>query len=117
MNSVIEIARIVHEANKSYCETLGDYSQYYWNICPQWQRDTVIDGVKAIKKGKVTTPEESHKNWLIVKENEGWVWGKEKDETNKTHPYMVPFSNLSKEQQMKDHLFFSIVTTLLGNNA
>ena len=116
MNSITEIARIAHEANRFYCESLGDFSQDHWNCCEQWQRDSSIEGVRAIKEGHVTKPEESHVNWLRVKENEGWLYGPKKDVANKFHPCMVPFDELSKEQQMKDHLFFVIVTTLLGSH-
>ena len=118
MNSVTEIAKIAHEANKAYCETLGDFSQDHWNCCDQWQRDTVMNGVRAIEKRIVTEPEQSHENWLKLKEEEGWVYGKKKN-SNKalgalTHPYMLPFKELTHAQQMKDFLFFSIVVTLLG---
>ncbi|KKM95792.1 hypothetical protein LCGC14_1184530 [marine sediment metagenome] len=118
MNSITEIAEIAHEANRIYCRSLGDYSQLPWDFCEQWQRDTVLNGVRAIKNGLVKEPSQSHENWLKCKEGEGWVYG-EKKNINKmfgrlTHPCMVPFDKLPLEQQMKDHLFFVIVTTLLG---
>ena len=118
MNSITEIAIIAHETNITYCETLGDYSQTSWNFCDQRQRDSVMNGVRAIQRGIVKEPEQSHENWLKQKEEEGWVWGKKKNSDKSigalTHPYMVPFEELTAEQQMKDRLFFTIVTTLLG---
>ena len=114
MNSVTEIAKIAHEANRAYCETIGDYSQDTWTCCEQWQRDSAINGVKAIGAEIVTRPEQSHENWLKEKEETGWVWGPDKVPSKKLHPCMVPFDKLSKNQQMKDRLFFTIVTTLLG---
>ena len=118
MNSVTEIAKVAHETNRIYCQTIGDFSQAPWDWCPQWQRDSAMNGVLAIERGAVTEPEESHENWLKEKYDKGWVYGKEKNTDLSvgclTHPCMVPFSMLPKEQQMKDHLFFAIVTTLLG---
>ena len=118
MNSITEIAGIAHEANRAYCESLGDFSQDHWSGAAQWQRDSVINGVRAIKDGEITAAGESHANWLKYKEEEGWVYGTKKNTNIKvgvlTHPYMLPFDQLSLEQQMKDHLFFAIVTTLLG---
>ena len=114
MNSITEIAKIAHEANRAYCETLGDYSQDRWSGAAPWQTNSAIDGVRAIEKGVVTRPEQSHENWLKHKEEEGWLYGPEKDVANKFHPCMVPFKELSHEQQMKDFLFFSVVVTLLG---
>ena len=118
MNSTTEIAQVAYEANRAYCQTIGDYSQDPWTYCEQWQRDTVMNGVRAIDRGIVTKPEQSHENWLEHKEEKGWSYGPEKN-SNKalgalTHPCMVPFNELPHEQKMKDHLFFAIVTTLFG---
>ena len=118
MNSITEIAIIAHETNITYCETLGDYSQTSWNFCDQWQRDSCMDGVRAIRNGLVKEPSQSHKNWLKCKEEEGWIYGEKKNTDinvgKLTHPCMVPFDELTEEQQMRDHLFYNIVTTLLG---
>ncbi len=118
MNSTTEIAEIAHETNRIYCQTLGDYSQDPWSVCHQWQRDSAINGVRAIQRGVVTRPEQSHENWLKEKEDKGWVHGEKKNTDINvgalTHPCIVPFKELTQEQQMKDYLFFAIVMTLLG---
>ena len=114
MNSTTEIARIAHETNRIYCQTLGDFSHEPWTLCQQWQRDSIINGARAIQRSAVTRPEQSHENWLDEKMINGWKYGPTKNVAAKVHPCMVPFNELSQEQQMKDHLFFSIVTTLLG---
>ena len=116
MNSITEIAEIAHETNKAYCETLGDHSQLHWCYAPQWQRDSAMDGVRSINRKVVTRPDQSHENWLKHKEQEGWKFGTKKDPELKTHPCMVPFSELTEEQQIKDYLFFAVVTTLLGRS-
>ncbi len=113
MNSVAEIAKVAYETNRTYCESLGDFSQELWEDCPQWRRDSVMNGVLAIEKGTVTEPERSHWNWLKEKDKDGWMYGPERDVDRKLHPCMVPFNELPAEQQMKDHLFFAIVTVLL----
>ncbi len=117
MLSITEMAKVAYETNRAYCETVGDFSQDRWDCCPQWQRDTVINGVRAIKRGVVTEPKQSHENWIKHKEEKGWSYGPEKNIEKSlgalTHPCMVPFDKLPEEQQMKDYLFFAIVTTLL----
>ena len=112
-----KIGSVAFEANRAYCETLGDYSQPSWIASALWQKESVIDGVQAIIDGSITNPEQSHKNWIRLKEEEGWVWGEAKDVERKIHPCMLPFADLPVYQQTKDHLFFAIVTTLLENNA
>ena len=108
-----KIAKVAHEANRAYCETLGDNSQPSWFDALLWQKDFAMNGVRAIFDGTVTRPEEAHENWLKEKENDGWVFGETKDPEKKTHPCMLPFSDLPEEQQAKDLLFFDIVTTLI----
>ena len=114
MNSITEIAEIAHEAYRVYCRTLGDYSQTTWIYCPQWQRDSAINGARAIERSVVINPEESHQNWLNTKHEEGWKHGSKKDPYKKLHPCMVAFASLPHEQQMKDRLFFTVVSVLLG---
>ena len=118
MLSTTEIARVAYETNRAYCESLGDFGQLSWGNVEQWQRDSAMNGVLAIRKGIVTRPEQSHENWLKEKYDKGWVYGKEKNTDLSvgclTHPCMVPFDKLPAEQQMKDYLFFAIVMTLLG---
>tara|TARA_R100001132_G_scaffold26725_2_gene29144 strand:+ start:203 stop:751 length:549 start_codon:yes stop_codon:yes gene_type:complete len=106
-----EIARVAHEVNRAYCTSIGDTSQVPWEEAPEWQRESAIDGVR--KTTKKTTPGDSHRSWLELKEKEGWTYGETKDPDNKTHPCMVPFEELPSEQQTKDYLFLSVVQSLM----
>jgi hypothetical protein len=102
----IENAAILcHEANRGYCEAIGDTSQVPWADAPQWQRDSAIAGVKAIYEDPDTTPEDSHEGWMKKKIEDGWVRGDVKDAEKKTHPCMVPYDELPAEQRVKDVLF------------
>lgn len=103
-----EIAKICHQVNKAYCESIGDYSQPDWKDAPEWQKNSAINGVEYHIDNDVT-PEGSHANWLKVKEQDGWVYGPVKDPEKKEHPCMVPYNELPKEQQTKDALFKSVV--------
>lgn len=42
----LRIARVAHEVNRAYCQSLGDKSQARWEEAPQWQRDSAVAGVK-----------------------------------------------------------------------
>ncbi len=107
-----EIARICHEVNKSYCESLGDFSQVSWESCPDWQKNSVINGVIYHINNKKVTPEESHINWLKQKESEGWCYGKIKDVEKKQHPCFLPYDKLPLEQRSKDYIFKTITDQL-----
>jgi hypothetical protein len=102
------IAKVCHNVNKVYCESLEDYSQTSWEDAPDWQKNSAINGVKYHLENDVT-PEMSHISWMNQKEQEGWVYGKEKNAELKTHPCMVQYKDLSESQRVKDYLFKAVV--------
>jgi len=105
----IQIAQIVHEANRAYCETIGDRSQLAWADAADWQRDSEVQGVEGILTGAITRPEQSHESWLAEKSRTGWTYGPVKNAEKKEHPCFVPYAELPPEQQAKDAIFFAIV--------
>lgn len=109
---VARIAKVCHQANKAYCETLGDMSQADWENAPEWQRNSAINGVKFHLANPNARASASHEAWLAEKEANGWTYGEIKDEAKKSHPCMVPFAELSPSQQAKDHLFKGVVDSL-----
>lgn len=110
---VEDIARIAHETNRAYCVTLDDMSQKPWDDCPQWQKDSAINGVKFHRDNPDVTPEGSHENWFAEKKKAGWAYGPTKDPETKVHPCMVPYDELPEDQKIKDYLFRSIMIALL----
>jgi len=109
---ILFIAKVCHDANKSYCETLGDTSQPLWDFAPEWQRDSAYNGVKFRLENPGVTPEQMHHNWAKEKLADGWVYGRVKDPKAKTHPCLVDYASLPPEQQVKDALFSAIVGAL-----
>ena len=110
---IVLIAKICHNVNKAYCEEIGDYSQPNWNQAEDWRKQSAIDGVEKVIENPNITPEESHKNWMIYKMTNGWVFGEEKDSVKKTHPCITEYVNLPQDQKLKDVLFISIVKSFL----
>ena len=110
----IQIAQIVHEANRAYCQTINDESQVLWKDTPEWQKESAVDGVRNILCGRVTKPEQSHESWLAEKERAGWKYGPVKNAETKEHPCFVPYAELPPEQQVKDAIFFAIVRACQG---
>lgn len=105
---VQRIAKTCHEANRAYCESVGDDSQMPWEQAPAWQRESACKGVIFHLTGE-RKPSESHESWLAQKESEGWVYGDVKDFDKKTHPCMRPYNELPVEQRTKDYIFKGIV--------
>lgn len=98
-------AKACHEANRAYCESIGDGSQVAWEDAPNWQKVSAVSGVKFHINDPFASAAASHENWLYQKEADGWSYGPTKDVDAKTHPCMVPFEDLPLEQQHKDAIF------------
>ena len=116
MFSTVEIAQVCHEANRAYCQSIGDNSQPAWNDAPQWQIESAMKGVEFHQTHPDADASASHESWLKEKLDNGWTYGEEKDAEAKTHPCIVDFADLPVEQQIKDHIFRSIVHGMTAVN-
>lgn len=108
----LQIAEAAHEANRTYCEYLGDHSQPRWDAAPEWQKKSAINGIIFHYENPSAKPSDSHENWLAQKTEEGWSYGPVKDPDNKRHPCYMPYEQLPEEQRLKDLIF--IVTCRAG---
>jgi hypothetical protein len=106
------IARICHETNASFCDSVGDHSQTSWDDAPQWQRDSAIKGVEFNIANPTAPASASHDSWLKEKQETGWKYGPVKDAEKKEHPAFVPYDALPLEQRTKDHLFKAVVAAM-----
>lgn len=107
-----EIARVAHEINRAYCQSLGDDTQDGWDDSPEWQKESALAGVDMHLANPDATPEQSHESWLEQKIADGWAYGEVKDVIEKRHPCCVPYDQLPPEQKAKDYLFRAVVHTL-----
>lgn len=108
------IAKLCHQVNKAYCESLGDTSQPNWEEAPNWQKESAIKGVTFHLDNENTSPADSHNSWLKEKEDDGWKYGEIKDPIKKEHPCFVPYEQLPKEQKAKDYIFKAICDFFKG---
>lgn len=108
-----DIARIVHEANRAYCYTIGDNSQPTWDDAPDWQKQSAINGVVFHHDNPSAGPSASHEDWLTKKIKDGWKYGLVKNPDTKEHPCCVPYDQLPEDQKKKDALFVAIVKSLM----
>jgi hypothetical protein len=109
-----QIARVAHELNKAYCESIGDTSQVDWDEAPEWQKRSAVLGVVFHLDNPDATPEASHTSWLQVKTEEGWKYGPVKNAETKEHPCFCAYSELPEAQRAKDYIFRQTVHSLRG---
>ena len=109
-------AGAAHEANRAYCNSIGDTSQKPWAECPLWQKDSAISGVKFAIDNDCPAPEAMHENWLKEKVAAGWVYGETKnpEASPPTHPCILPYAELPEAQRAKDSIFRETVMRSLG---
>lgn len=107
-----DIAKVAHELNKAYCESIGDNSQPTWENAPDWQKNSAIAGVDFHLANPDASPSASHDSWLKQKEAEGWKYGPVKDAEKKEHPCFVDYHELEVSQRSKDYLFKQTIHSL-----
>lgn len=112
MISVEAVAKLCHQANKAYCEGIGDFSQVDWENTSEEVRQSARDGVEFQLGNPMAMDCSSHNNWVQFKCSHGWKYGPVKDEDKKEHPCLIPFEELPLEQQLKDGIFRRLVNTL-----
>lgn len=110
---VLKCAEIAYEVNKVYSKSIGDDSFGPWEDAPQWQKDTLINGVIFHLSNPDAGPSASHDNWLKEKVDNGWVYGDIKDPDKKTHPCILPYDDLPESQKLKDSFFIAVVKTFM----
>jgi hypothetical protein len=110
--TVEKIAQIAHEINADYCRSIGDNTQPTWENAPEWQKSSIINGVKFHLQNPDASPSASHESWLKQKTEEGWKYGEVKNTETKEHPCFLPYEQLPVEQRSKDYLFKQVVNSL-----
>lgn len=107
-----QIAQVCHEANRVIQSLNGEVANARWEMCSADLQESAVKGVQAALDG--ATPIELHDSWVQTKLDQGWTYGLEKSELERTHPQMVAYEELPAEQRIKDHLFGAIVQALSG---
>lgn len=107
--TIKSLAKLTHELNRSYCQTIGDMTQPIWECAPGWQRQSAIQGIEYALANPKVTPQQMHENWCQEKVKAGWKYGQVKHEFKKEHPCLVDYSRLPESQKVKDTLFLALV--------
>ena len=113
MFSDTEIAIMAYELNRGYNHAIGDpWADPPWPGIPQWYREAVTDGVRAVRAGM--TCRQLHENWCRYYRRLGWVHGPVKDAmaSPPTHPCLVSYEDLKPDQRKKTVIFRDVVRTL-----
>lgn len=108
-----QIAEVCHEANRALTRQLGDVPmQPPWAEAPEEMIRSSVRGVIWRMDNPTAPASAQHDAWMADKLADGWKFGPTKDPIAKTHPALVPYSELSPGVQQKDAAFTALVLAL-----
>lgn len=105
-----KIAELIYEATRLEAEwSKRPIIPEKWNNRDEAFRNQFVDIVRKYIQDGIPTPEEAHNSWMESYFKMGWKYGKERSVENKTHPDLIPFDELPKEERDKDAIFLCLV--------
>lgn len=100
------VARATHEAVRSYSAHFG------YIVPPMWAElsgevkatlmNSCINSINGLPK------EDFHNNWVKMKIEQGWSYGKEFSLDNKVHPALMPYKQISEDLRRKNNMFWEV---------
>ena len=106
-----KIAEIIYEATR--LEAMWSDRSIVpekWNKRDDGFRKQFVNTIgQYLKQEKLPTPKEAHDSWIIAYEKMGWKYGKKRDVVKKTHPDLIPFEQLPKDEKDEDAIFLMCV--------
>ena len=80
-----------------------------WTEREQAFKDQFVEVIGRQTSGlRSDSPEELHGSWMQAYIEMGWEYGETYDPDTKTHPDMVPYSQLGQLEQDKDAVFVAL---------
>tara|TARA_R110002124_G_scaffold285661_1_gene464491 strand:- start:111 stop:449 length:339 start_codon:yes stop_codon:yes gene_type:complete len=104
-----EIAKEVHKNHREYCASINHKTQPVWSKLEESHKQTIASTVNKILSSEIKSKEDSHINFVNFKKSLGWKFGDAYSIELKTNPRLCNFEDLSKENRMKEEIFFNTV--------
>jgi len=107
-----EVARMVHQTDKAYCESIGDYSNKNWEQAEPADKKRMEDIVQFYTDNPLAMDCSIHNVWIKAMVMDGWVKGDEFNPFTKTHPGIIKFEEIPFEQQVRATIIRRVIGTL-----
>ena len=88
-------------------QTIDDYDPQPINLENISLTDDLLELREAIA-------ENAHEVWAAARIKEGWSYGEQRDDANKKHPDLVPYSALSDSEKEYDRMMAMDTIKLVG---
>lgn len=106
---LIDIAKVAHQANRAFLNTLGDTSEKDWENLSEEAKKETAEQVEFSLQNEHVGAEAHHIAWMNEMKEKGYTHGEVGD---MKHPLLVPFDLLPAENQKQHKLFFAVVQAL-----
>jgi hypothetical protein len=111
-DAVWKIARVMHESVRAWQKANGEPGAPPWSRAPQWMKDASREAVLWRIANPKAPASAQHDQWVAQKIEAGWKHGKVKSGVKKTHPMLVPYSQLPETERRKDALVAAVIRSL-----
>ena len=103
------VAQICHEMNRRFSELNNLPVRPTWDELSNFDKEFFVQAVRGLKEDPNRSPALNHDQWCKAKLAQGWTYGPHQDEDRKTHPCLVLYNDLPRNQRVKDSLFITLV--------
>jgi hypothetical protein len=110
--TVARIAQVVHEAIRAWQKANGQKPSPVWSRAPEWMKESSRAVVVWAAENPRASARAHHERWLRQMETAGWRYGVRRNDSRKTHPMMVPYSDLPEIERRKDALVAAVIDAL-----
>ena len=107
-----KIARVMHESVRAWQKANGQAASPSWPRAPKWMRDASREAVLWRLNNPAAPASAQHDQWTAEKKAAGWKYGKTKSGVKKTHPMLVPYSDLPEVERRKDAMVGALIDSL-----
>ena len=97
LSSFLDAWKESHNYMVRVLQSIEDYEPQPINLDDVVLTDDLLELREAIA-------ENAHDVWATARKKEGWTFGQERDDTNKTHPDLIPYSSLPDSEKEYDRL-------------
>lgn len=106
-----KIAKLIYEATRVEADWSGrSIVPEEWERREEKFREQFVNIInKYISSDKLPTPSKAHASWMHSYFKMGWKYGKTRDTNKKTHPDLIPFEELPRDERDKDAIFLAFV--------
>lgn len=108
-DAILHCGMLIHATVEAMNNSVNEHT-VSWEL----NRESVLNGIRRHLDNPSETAEQNHNAWMAYKVLDGWKYGTQKDAVAKTHPCLVPYSDLGPFQRQKDLVFIAIVKTYFG---